>query len=110
MCSRLIKVWVINHNITGEDMRVVASEAISEDLTLKVVTGENEDLAERLDIVLENGYFAYLAFYKGKYLPTSIWGLDGEEDKEDMISTMKEEADWHRANPAMIGNTLISTI
>ena len=91
-------------------MRVVASEAISENLTLKVVTGENEDLAERLDIVLEDGYFAYLAFYKGKYLPTSIWGIDGEEDKEDMISTMKEEADWHRANPAMIGNTLISTI
>ena len=110
MCSRLIKVWVINHNITGDKMKVIASEAISEDLTLKVVTGENEDLAERLDIVLENGYFAYLAFYKGKYLPTSIWGLDGEEDKEDMISTMKEEADWHRANPAMIGNTLISTI
>ena len=91
-------------------MKVIASEAISEDLTLKVVTGENEDLAERLDIVLENGYFAYLAFYKGKYLPTSIWGKDGEEDKEDMINTMRTEADWHRANPAMIGNTLISTI
>ena len=91
-------------------MRVVASEVISEDLTLKVVTGENEDLAEKLDIYLDNGYYAYLAFYKGKYLPTSIWGIDGEEDKEDMISTMRTEADWHRANPAMIGNTLISTI
>jgi len=91
-------------------MRVVASEAISENLTLKVVTGDNDDLAEELDIYLSDDHYANLAFYKGKYLPTTIWGIDGEEDKEDMISTMRTEADWHRANPTKIGETLISTI
>ena len=91
-------------------MRIVASEKISSDLQLRVITGDNDDLSEKLDIYLSDDYYAYLAYFKGKYLPTSIWGIDGEEDKEDMINTMRTEADWHRANPAMIGNTLISTI
>ena len=91
-------------------MRIVASEKISNDLQLRVITGDNDDLAEKLDIYLSDDHYAYLAYFKGKYLPTTIWGIDGEEDEEDMISTMRTQADWHRANPTMIGNTLISTI
>ena len=91
-------------------MRIVAKEKISDNLSLHVVTGENEDLAEKLDIYLDQDYYAYLAKYKNIYLPTSVWGMDGEDDKEDMVDTMRAEADWHRANPDKIGNTDILKI
>ena len=86
-------------------MKVIAKEKISDNLSLHVVTGENEDLADKLEIYLDDDYYAYLAYYRNTYLPTNVWGIDGEDDKEDMINTMRSEADWHRANPDKIGNT-----
>ncbi len=93
-------------------MKVVAREKISDNLSLHVVTGENESLTEKLHntVLLEDGSYAYFAHYKGQYLPTSIWGIDGEDDKEDMVHTMRTEADWHRANPHKIGLTDITKV
>ena len=96
-------------------MKVVAKERISDNLSLHVVTGENEALTEKLHntVYLDDGYYAYFAHYKNMYLPTSVFGLDGEEGddgKEDMVHTMRSSADWHRANPDKIGNTSIHKV
>ena len=96
-------------------MRIVAKERISDNLSLHVVTGQNDALTEKLHdtVYLDDNYYAYFAHYKGKYLPTSIWGFDGEEGddgKEDMVHTMRSQADWHRANPHKIGNTDITKV
>ena len=96
-------------------MRIVAKEKISDNLSLHVVTGENHNLTEKLHdtVYLDDNYYPYFAHYKGKYLPTSIWGFDGEEGedgKEDMVHTMRTEADWHRANPHKIGLTDITKV
>ena len=100
-------------------MKVVASEKISDKLELVVVKPDSKDgnppserdceLEEKLGIELY-GNFPRIAKYNGRYLHIDVWGCDMEDDSDSAISTLKVEADWHRANPAMIGNTLISTI
>jgi len=61
------------------------------DLELRVVKNEDEE-------------FEIRAFYFGRYISEDIYSAY-EDDLESAMGTMVAEADWHEANPDMIGDT-----
>jgi len=65
----------------------------------------NEDTDLELRII-KNEYDEYVikAFYFGRYISEDIYS-GFESDFESAHHTMITEADWHEANPDMIGNT-----
>ena len=78
-------------------------------LAKRVVVIIDEDGNEDTDLqlrVVKNEYdeFVIKAFYFGRYISEDVYS-GYESDLESAHHTMITEADWHEANPDMIGNT-----
>ena len=91
----------INHNIRGDDMKVLAKRVIW------IADEEgNEDTDLELRVIKdEDDQYIIMAFYFGKYIDEDIYSYHAYDDKEDAMSTLIRESDYHEANPDKIGNT-----
>jgi len=93
--------------VTGDTMKVVAREKISNDLELVVVkpdkypSEKDMEYEEKLGIELYEN-FPFLAKYKGQYLHLDIEGCDLEDDQESATGTMLAQAEFHKNNPNWI--------
>jgi len=72
-------------------MKVLAKAKVDQDLELRIIKNEDEE-------------FEIRAFFFGRYISDEYYS-GYESDIESAIGTMKTEAEWHVANPDMIGDT-----